>query len=449
VRLAVALALLAAPRVAAADPDDGQYLAPHPDARWWLSAQANVITQAQPGFHSPYTGPNSFLPGDHDETSFVATLYGGFELTSTTTIILTGESAGGAGLSAALGVAGFTNLDVVRNPTLGPTPYVGRAFIDQIIPLDDTWVTNDRNPLRIQRRLPAHRLEIRVGKMGTVDYFDTNSIGTDSHLQFLNWSTDNNGAYDYAADTRGYTLGAVIEYAAPTWALRFGEMLMPTIANGIDYDYSIAHARGEQLELELHGCVLGKPGVLRLLGFWNHARMGNYDEANAVLRTGLLDPADAQHEIEETRAVGRTKVGFGINVEQEVSADVHLFGRLGWNDGNNESFAYTEIDNTLELGGDLHGTWWHRPHDKLGLAVVTNGLSTPHRTYLALGGDGFLLGDGQLPHYGREDIAELYYTARVYRGISPSLDIQVIDHPGFNVDRGPVVVGSLRLHVEI
>ncbi len=447
-RLALALAVLAVPHVALADDDDGVYLLPHPDARWWLSGQANFVTQLQPGFHSPYDGPHSFLPDDHHATSYVATIYAGYELTSTTAIVLTGESAGGTGLSAAFGLAGFSNLDVVRNPTLGPTPYVGRAFIDQIIPLDDTWVANDRNPLRIQHKLPAHRLEIRVGKMGTVDYFDANSIGTDSHLQFLNWATDNNGAYDYAADTRGYTLGAVVEYAAPQWAVRFGEMLMPTVANGIDYDYHIAHARAENLELELHGCILGKPGILRLLGYLNHAHMGNYDEANAAIRAGMVDPADVAKEIDATGVAGRTKLGFGINGEQELTSAIHVFARLGWNDGKNESFAYTEIDNGVELGGDVRGTLWHRPHDKLGLAVVTSGLSTPHRTYLALGGDGFLLGDGQL-HYGREDIAELYYTARAYRGISPAIDLQFIDHPGFNVDRGPVFIGSLRLHIEI
>jgi len=36
------------------------------------------------------------------------------------------------------------------------------------------------------------------------DFFDMNDVGTDSHSQFLNWTVDNNGAYEYAADTRGY-----------------------------------------------------------------------------------------------------------------------------------------------------------------------------------------------------------------------------------------------------
>ncbi len=431
----LAALLLAAPAHA-----DDLYLFDHPDAPWWLSGQFNSILQAEPGFHSPYQGKNSFLPDDHHAISFVATIFAGYELTSTTAIVVTGESAGGSGLSAALGLAGFTNLDVVRNPSLGPTPYVGRAFIDQVIPLSDERVPGDRNPLKLLRRLPARRIEIRAGKFSTADYFDVNSIGSDSHLQFMNWTVDNNGAWDYAADTRGYTLGAVVEYAEPLWAVRFGEMLMPTVANGIDYDFDIANARGENLEGEFRECVAGHPGIVRVLGFLNHARMGNYDLTNILARQGIVEPAD----ITQTREPGRTKYGFGLNIEQEITERVHAFARLGWADGANESFAYTEVDNTVLAGFDVHV----RGVDKLGVAAVTNGILEPHRTYLALGGNGFLLGDGKL-RYGREDIVEAYYTARAYRGIFPAVDLQVIEHPGYNVDRGPVVVGSLRLHVEL
>ena len=424
--------------------DDDAYVLHHPAAAWWLSGQVNLVTQAQPGFHSPYAGDNSLRSNDHVATSFVATVYAAYEITRYTAVMVAGESAGGGGLSDALGVAGFTNLDVVRNPTLGPTPYLGRAFIDQVIPLSDARAIAPRQPFGVLRELPTRRLEIRAGKMSTVDTFDINDIGTDSHRQFLNWAIDNNGAYDYAADTRGYSLGAVVEYAEPRWAIRFGEFLMPTVANGIDYDFKIAHARGQNLEVEVHDCLAGRPGIIRVLGFLNDAKMGKYDEAIAEYRQGVVDAPD----VTLTRVVGRTKYGFGLNVQQQLAADLRAFARFGWSDGVNESFAYTEVDNTVTLGGDLRGGAWHRPADQIGLAVVTNGLSTPHRTYLALGGKGFLLGDGTL-HYGREDIVEAYYTAQAYRGVFPAVDVQLIDHPGYNRDRGPVVVFSARLHLEI
>ena len=70
-----------------------------------------------------------------------------------------------------------------------------------------------------------------------------------------------------------------------------------------------------------------------------------------------------------------------------------------------------------------------------------------HQTYLADGGYGFLLGDGAL-NYGRETILETYYTAHVWRGIYLGPDIQHINNPGYNRDRGPVLVVGGRLHLE-
>jgi hypothetical protein len=443
---AVAASVLAAALLipARASADDDDTLLPHPDAAWWLSAQVNVIGQAQPGFHSPYEGDNSFRSEDHTAVSTVETIFAGYEITPYTAIVVAGESAGGGGLSNALGIAGYTNLDVVRNPTLGATPYLARAFIEQVLPLSSEWVKNDRDATHILRKLPARRLTLRAGKLSTVESFDINAIGSDSHLQFMNWSVDNNGAYDYAADTRGYTLGAVLEYAQEELAVRFGEMLMPKTPNGIDYDFDIANARGENLEVEYHDQIAGRTGTIRVLGYLNHAKMGNYAEANAVALIGEVDAPD----LGPTRQVGRTKYGFGVNVEHEVTQDLRGFLRVGWSDGKNESFAYTEIDNTFAIGGDLRGAWWHRDADKLGLAFVTNGLSADHERYLELGGKGFLLGDGTL-HYGRETIVETYYNARVYRGVSVAADGQLVVNPGYNTDRGPAVVGSLRLHLEI
>jgi carbohydrate-selective porin OprB len=280
--------------------------------------------------------------------------------------------------------------------------------------------------------------------MGTVDVFDENAVGTDSHLQFMNWTIDNNGAYDYAADTRGYSLGATLEYWDWWGAVRAGVFAMPTVANGIDYDFDLANARGQQLEVELHDCLAGHHGIVRVLGYLNDAKMGSYGEAIAAFRTGI----DETPDVTKYRVAGRTKAGAGLGMEQELPADIRGFFRLGWSDGENESFAYTEVDNTILIGGDIRGASWGRADDKLGVAFVTNGLSALHRTYLALGGKGFLLGDGML-HYGREDIVEVYYTARAFRGISPAVDVQAIDHPGYNGDRGPVVVGSVRLHIDL
>ncbi len=414
---------------------------PHPDdSRWWLSGQVNLISQMHGRFTSPYQGNNSLRPDPEQALSRLWTIYTGVTLPGRTELLLDVESAGGRGLSDALGLAGFTNLDVVRNPTLGAAPYIARAMVHVTVPLSDEVVDVTPTALSLAAHVPARRLEIRAGKLGMADFFDVNSVGSDSHLQFTNWTVDNNGAYDYAADTRGYTFAAIVEYDTPKWSLRFGEALMPTVANGIHLDWDIARARAENLELELRPAT----GLaVRLLGYANHANMGSYDAAI----NGFLAGRDPKPDVVAYRQPGRVKTGVGVNTEYTFPRLVRVFARAGWNEGHNESFAYTEVNNSAQAGGDLSGASWHRSQDRVGVAVVSNGLSAAHREYLALGGQGFLLGDGTL-RYGREDILETYYTAHVWRGLSASGGLQHIAHPGYNQDRGPVLVEMLRVHVD-
>jgi len=414
---------------------------PHPDdSRWWLSGQVNLIWQSHGRFTSPYQGNNSLRPEPEQALSRLWTIYTGVKLPGHAELLFDVESAGGRGLSDALGLAGFTNLDVVRNPTIGSAPYIARAMVHATIPLTKESVDATPTPFSLATHIPARRIEIRAGKLGMADFFDVNAVGSDSHLQFTNWTVDNNGAYDYAADTRGYTYAAIVEYDTQKWSLRFGEALMPTVANGIDMNWNVARARAENLELELRPAA---GLVVRLLGYANHANMGSYDEAV----NGFLTGHDPQPDVVTYRRQGRVKTGLGVNTEYTFPTLVRVFARAGWNEGHNESFAYTEVNNSVQGGGDLSGAMWRRSQDRFGVAVVSNGLSGPHREYLLLGGLGFLLGDGTL-RYGREDILEAYYTAHIWRGMSASGGLQYIDHPGYNRDRGPVLVEMLRLHVD-
>jgi hypothetical protein len=410
------------------------------DTRWWASGQMNLVTQFHGAFSSPYQGEHSFRAAPEHATSLVWTIFTGIEVTSRAELLLDVESAGGRGLSDALGLAGFTNLDVVRNPTLGSAPYLARLQLHYTIPLSQQRVRVNRGPLSLATSQSTRRVEIRVGKMGMADTFDLNGVGSDSHLQFLNWTIDNNGAYDYAADTRGYTYGVVIEFDTPAWSIRGAEALMPKVANGIELDWNLGRARGESVELELRP---NNRSIVRLLGYVNHANMGSYAEAIQA-HEEQLDPVP---DIEAHRQQGRRKVGLAANVESALPNGVRVFGRAGWNDGKNESFAYTEADSTLELGGDVRGTHWRRDLDRVGVAAVFSGLSDLHSEYLRLGGLGFLLGDGTL-QYGRESIVESYYTAHIWRGVYAAGDLQYVLRPGYNRDRGPVTVGTIRLHVD-
>jgi high affinity Mn2+ porin len=426
----------------------------HPDGtRWFIAGQANIILQGHGPFHSPYEGTNSMLPRGEYKTSLVGTLFLGTELVRNPSrhleAIYDEESTGGRGISQALGIAGFTNLDVVRNPNLGSTPYIARVQLHQTIGFTSKMVEADRGPLSLATEVPERRLELRVGKIGLPDTFDLNTVGTDSHLQFLNWTTDNNGAYDYAADTRGYTFGAIAEYDDKSWSARYGGALMPTVANGIDLDWNIARASGQNVEFEWrHGLMSGlvapeRRGVVRALSYVNHAHMGLYRDAVKAYLAGV----DSMPDITKHETYGAVKYGFGLNAEQELTENVRVFGRFGWNEGQHESFAYTEVDQTFEFGGDFAGRQWGRAYDKVGVAFVTNAIKHDHQTYLKLGGLGFLLGDGRL-NYAREDILEGYYNLHAWRGVYYALDAQYITHPGYNQDRGPVLVESLRMHVD-
>ncbi|MFZ0820054.1 MAG: carbohydrate porin [Candidatus Acidiferrales bacterium] len=432
----------------AENPGGPETLFPHPDStRWWISGQANIIFQWHPAFPAKYSGPNSLTAPAQSATTHILTLFTGFQLTHTTEILADLEDATGGGIGGALGLGGITDLDDVRTVQgvqLSRAPYLARLMLHQIIPLSSERAPATRGPMGLATSLPVRRIEFRIGKFDLADFFDNNSGGSDSHLQFLNWTVDNNGAWDYAANTRGYTDGAILEYDDHNWSVRFAEAMMPKIANGINLDADLLRAHSENVEGQYNGSLIPKrAGVVRVLGYVNHANMGSYRQAIV----DFLDGETSTPNIVATRMQGRVKYGFGVNLEQELTSQIAVFARFGWNDGRNESFVYTEVDETVELGGWVHGEKWRRPLDKFGLAFVSNGISKDHQEYLRLGGLGFLLGDGNL-NYGRENILETFYNAHFWRGLYGAFNLQYIADPGYNRDRGPVVVPGLRFHVE-
>jgi high affinity Mn2+ porin len=385
-----------------------------------VSGQINSVTQGCFNFHSPYSGPNS-LPGDGQlASSRVLTLFTKLVLPANTDLEVDIESAGGSGIGNALGLAAYVNLDVVRNPTLGSKPYLARAV------LHHSFLHSNQQ-----------RLDVYVGQLSTVDFFDVNAVGSDSHTQFLNWAIDNNAAYDYAADTRGYSRGVVVQWATEKWELRAAEMMMPTVANGLVLSWS-GNTRAENFELERRTSFLGHDGSMTLLSFVNHANMGDYREAIAD-STPATPPDITLH-----RHTGSVKYGFGLNLQQTLTHDLRVFARWGWNEGQHESFAYTEANSTIAAGADVR----YLRNFKTGFAVATGGISADHEAYLAAGGMGFLLGDGRL-NYGRETVLESYTTYSFRGGVSASFDLQFIANPGYNRDRGPVWVPAIRLHWDL
>ena len=228
----------------------------------------------------------------------------------------------------------------------------------------------------------------------------TTATAHDPRTQFLNWALVYNGAWDFPANVRGYTYGVALDYNhSKNLSFSYGVFTVPAVANGAALDWHLLKAQGQVAEMENRYEINGRPGTLRLLTFLNHAHMGNYNEA---LQLMPVDP-----DITKTRSY-RYKYGFGVSFDQALTDDIGFFSRLGWNDGHTESWAFTEIDRTASAGFVMGGRRWCRPDDRIGLAGILNGISGPHRDYLAAGGVGFIIGDGRLK-YGLEQILETYY----------------------------------------
>jgi len=417
-----------------------------------VNGQLTWIVQNLFKFHSPYqfdssgVGGGSLLSRNEAEISQTYTLYLGARVKRNLEVYIDPEMARGHGVSNAVGVAGYTNGEVIRNPTLSQDPYLARYYVKYIVPTGKGEEKVEPGQNQVTNTRPTHRLTFWAGKMGVSDIFDLNAYANSTRTQFMNWALLNNGAYDYAADTRGYTRGIAVEWINPSFAVRLGSFQMPTVANGIDLAGNIGRNRGDQIELELHPRLLPvkSPATVRLLAYRNVAHMGDYRKAVA-----MAQQAGATPDITKAESDGSVKYGFGLNFEAPLGddGDTGLFGRYSWDDGATESFAYTEIDRALSLGAQISGKRWRRPLDRFGIAFVQNDLSGAHKDYLATGGAGFILGDGRL-NYAPEQILEAYYNFQFNKFVGFSTDYQYITNPGYNQDRGPASLLSGRLHLE-
>lgn len=411
--------------------------------RFWLSGQFNFVTQFHLSFPASYSGPSSLNSEAEIAPTFVATVYTGYAFSSRTEVFLDLESARGSGVSGALGLGGLGNLDAVTDKSATAAPYIARAHIRHIIPLGKKMTETGRNPLGLAASVPARRVEIRAGKMSLTDFFDLNAVGSDSHLQFLNYSIDNNAAYDIAANSRGYTYAALVELYQAGWAVRFAEAFEPKDNSGLRTEWNLSRSRSENMEFEVHPLLHNEQGLtLRALGFLNHAEMGSYPAAVAGFVSGIDPTPNLAAHISPGRSYG-----FGLNGETVLPKSIRLFGRLGWNKGDKELFQFAEADRTVSLGADFDGRAWSQPKHRVGVAMAINGLVADHRRYLELGGQSYLLGDEGLT-YGHEKVLEAYYNVPFGHGLFGALDVQRVWNPGYNQNRGPVLIFGIRLHAE-
>jgi high affinity Mn2+ porin len=424
---------------AASEPATG----PAESERWNLFCQATSIGQYHGTFRSPYAGPFSLQNYAERDVSLTTTLFLGLRLNRNTTLYFDPEIAGGRGFSGVNGLANSSNGELPRVASATPKPYVARLYVSHDFALGSEMEAVESAAHQLAGSRPVKRYTVTAGRFTVTDFFDNNRYSHDPRTQFIGWAVMFNGAWDYPADVRGYTWGWMHEFHTRNWSFRYASAAMPRVANGLRFDRRLFRNRGDVVEAEYRYAVRMHPGAIRLLHYQNRAAAGTYSDA--------LQQADGNGgvpDVTATRRNGTLKYGFGINMEQEISKDVGVFGRLGWNDGKTESFAFTAVDRLATGGVSVTGRRWRRPFDSFATELTVSGISAVHASYLARGGHDFLIGDGRLT-YGPEYIAEAYYSARLFPGFFASFDLQHVSSPAYNQDRGPVWIPSIRLHIEI
>ncbi len=407
-----------------------------------IHAQTTVVNQYKPGFNAAYSGENSLITKEENKISLTSTLYLGSRLWKGAEIYINPEIAGGAGLSNVLGIAAAPNGETFRIGDPTPKIYLARIFFRQIFALSKESNQQESDFNQIKTRIPVKYFGFTIGKIGVADMFDDNEYSHDPRTQFMSWALMDNGGWDYPADTRGYSPSIVLEYVSAIIEMRYGFSLVPVTANGSKMNWNIPQAGSHTFEITRRHKIRSMDGALRFLAFLTSADMGNYRESV------MKNPQNP--DIESTRKPGNTKFGFALNAEQQISADAGCFFRMSWNDGNNETWMFTEIDHSFSTGLVTDGKGWKRENDHIGLAYVISGISKPHREYLQAGGKGFMLGDGNL-NYSYEHLTELYYSFALYKtNIFVTGAWQFLVNPAYNRDRhGPVNIFSVRFHAKI
>jgi high affinity Mn2+ porin len=409
---------------------------------WSLHGQMTFVDQYHPAFTSPYRGANSLDSGSRGNETFDATLFAGVRLWDGGEAYVNPEIDQGFGLSDTIGIAAFPSGEAYKIGDAEPYFRLQRLFFRQSFDLggDPQTVESDAN--QFAGTQAADSLVVTLGKFSVTDVFDTNSYAHDPKQDFLNWAVIDSGAYDYAADSWGYSYGIAAEWTQDWWTLRGGLFdlsrvpNMPALERGFGQFELVAEAE------ERH-TLWDEPGKLKLLGFLNLGRMGDYNDAIAL--------ALATHSTPSTALVRRyaSRPGAAVNFEQQINDNFGMFARLSLNDGSKEAYEFSEINRSLAAGLSLKGADWGRPNDTVGIAGVVDAISNAARSYLAAGGLGILIGDGRLAHYGTEDIFEVYYNAQLTDWLDAGADYQFVANPAYNRDRGPVSILGARLHIHV
>jgi high affinity Mn2+ porin len=405
-----------------------------------VHGEFTYVEQEDSDFNAPYAGPNSLTPDQGRETTD-ANLSIGAALWSGAELWINPEYDQGFGLSDTLGVAGFPSGEAYKVGAKHPYFRLQRLFVRVTVN-----GAGEREPVAAAAGVlggehSVNRWVFTVGKFSVTDIFDSNEYAHDPREDFLNWAAVDAGAFDYAADAWGYTVGAAVERYQGQWSVRAGIFDLSNVPNSAHLEPGF-HEFQMIAEVEHRHAIAGRPGKVLITGYETRGRMGLLDEATAIA-TATDTPAD----IAAVRHY-RSRFGGLVNFQQELLADLGVFARYSKAAGNVEPYEFADIDRSIAAGMSLKGSRWRRSQDSVGVALIDNGISAEREQFLNAGGLGILVGDGKLPHPAAEQIVETYYSAAMCSYAQLSFDYQWIANPAYNRDRGPVSVFAVRVHAQ-
>ncbi len=411
-------------------------------ADWNIHGQTTFLGQGYPRIRSPYQGANSLPAGGQARETLTAAAFLGWRLWDGGEFYFNPELAQGFGLNGTLGLAGFPNGEAQKGGAEYPKFRAQRYFLRQTFGLGGEQEEVADAALQLAGKRDINRVTLTIGRFAVGDFFDGNSYAKDPRADFMNWAIWSAGAYDFPADLPGFTRGAVIELNHKDWALRTGVFQVPEEQNSDVLVFK--GGAGAVVELEERYAMFGQPGKLRLGAFANRGKTGNYRNALGIVAS---DPSlDINNVMAGSRAE-RVKYGFYVNMEQAITNNVGIFARASWNDGQTEILSFTDIDRSMSGGVSIKGSAWGRPSDTIGIGGAINGLSSANRDFLAAGGNGLLIGDGQM-NYRSEKIVEAYYAYSFNAWSTLTFDYQFVANPAYNADRGPASIFAARAHAE-
>jgi high affinity Mn2+ porin len=431
---------------------------------WNLYGQFSYITSVKPSMNAPYTNvngsPNSLWPEPERGFTSTLTLFGGLALWPGAAAYVVPEFIAERAFSDLHGLGGSTeNFELQKTGAASPTLYRSRLFLQQTIDLGGDRVVKDSNPLQLGTVVKSQRLVITAGNFSVLDIFDRNTIVGDLRQSFFNEAFMTHASFDFPADSRGYTYGAAVELYLDDWAVRLGRFSPPLNPNSYEIDPRIWKFYGDEIEIEHDHTIFGQDGVIRLLAYRNYEDMGAFNDAIAAFeRDPQMNAASCTSynygsgnftapDLCWVRH-GQSKLGIGLNFEQNIAQDIGVFGRVMYSDGRTEVDAFDSADRDASLGIVAKGTLWQRPLDVTGVGAAVTWISGEHARYLNMGGIDAFIGDGKLPHDSSENLFEVFYSYNFFRAIWLSADYQFLMHPAYNSDRGPENVFSGRVHAE-